>query len=370
MINSSYVGPGTVVDDAFRLVREIGRGSYGVVYEAEQVALGRKVAVKMLHPDAAMCASARERFRREARIASSLQHPNAVHIYHCGFHVAGMRELPYIAMEFLEGEDLHEHMVAKGRLNSEEALKLLRAALDPLIEAHEKGIIHRDLKPENLFLCRDTNGSVPAVKVLDFGIARAMEGNWGVSMLNRLTVRGGICGTPHYMAPELAQAGDLTPAVDVYSLGCIAYEMVAGRPPFDGNSPLQIVMLHCDATPNPLPRDVHQGLRRAIERAMAKEPLARHEDARAFAQALDDLESDTDEWPMMAQLTPEPAASAVNHPLTDTVKLVAPPAVAPATIDHEDPVARLTLRTRKTDPKQPAGTRLMHGLKNLFGFQD
>ena len=353
-----------MVDDAFKLVREIGRGSYGVVYEADQVALGRRVALKMLHPDAALCASARERFRREARIASSLQHPQAVAIYHCGFHFAGQRVLPYIAMEYLEGNDLHGLMVEEGRLSSEDARALLRQALDPLIEAHDKGVVHRDLKPENLFLCRGADGSAPVVKVLDFGIARAMEGNWGVSMLNRLTMRGGICGTPHYMAPELAQAAELTPAVDVYSLGCIAYEMVAGRPPFDGNSPLQIVMLHCDAAPAPLPRSVHIGLRRAIERAMAKEPLARHKDARAFAQALDDIDCDTDEWPMMLD-----EDGVAYHPLCETVKLVAPPVIAPATIEHEDSSDRLAVRTRRTDPKPPS-TRLMHGLRSLFGLED
>ena len=368
MRNTSIVGPGTLVDDAFRLVRELGRGSYGVVYEAEQVALGRRVAVKLLHPDAAMCAATRERFRREARIASSLRHPQAVDIYHCGFHIDAMREVPYIAMEYLEGMDLHELMVEQGRLSSDDTRALLRQALDPLIEAHDNGVVHRDIKPENLFLCRGANGSAPTVKILDFGIARAMEGSWGVSMLNRLTMRGGICGTPHYMAPELATAAELTPAVDVYSLGCIAYEMLAGRPPFDGNSPLQIVMLHCDAAPPPLPSSVHIGLRRAVERAMAKEPLARHQDARALAQALDDLDCDTDEWPMMSG-NADTNEALFNHPLTETVKLVAPPAVAPATLDDEDPAQRLAIRTRKTDAK-PAGTRLMHGLRSLFGLQD
>ena len=340
-MHTNRFGPGQVVDDEFHLVREIGCGSYGMVFEAVQIRLGRRVAIKILHPDVARSKAAAERFRREARIASSLTHPRAVSIYTYGFHHQDGLSVPYIAMELLNGEDLNGALARRGHFESDEVRLILREALDPLIEAHAAGIVHRDLKPENLFLCR-TNGQAPVVKVLDFGIARAIEGAWGMSMVKRLTVRGGLCGTPHYMAPELAQCvSDITPAVDVYALGCIGYEMLCGHPPFDAPYPLRVVMMHIEDKVPPLPEHIEPALRRAIERAMAKEPLQRHSDATQFATALDELWVDTEEMPAGAALA-------------ESVRLVVPPWVQPASIDEEAPPNSTdSVATRRTDPLPP-----------------
>jgi serine/threonine-protein kinase len=235
---------------------------------------------------------------------------------------------------------------------------LIRQALDPLIEAHDLGIVHRDLKPENLFLCCGAGGSAPQVKVLDFGIARAMGNRLGESLRDRLTMQGGVCGTPHYMAPELVKTGELSPAADIYALGCIAHEMLSGTPPFDAETSLQLMIFHCEQPPPLLPVEVKPGLRRAIARAMAKDPLERPLDARAFAQTLDEIECDTDEWPI-ARLAHS------QHRLRDeTLQRVTPPHVPPATVDPDDPNCRRTIRTRNTDTRE-ANTKVIKNVPSL-----
>lgn len=260
-----------------------------MVYEAQQLPLRRRVALKILRPEALESHDVVERFEREARLASSLDHPQAVRIYTCGEHTGG---LPYLAMEYLEGENLKSHLGKRGRLSEKEVLEILTQTLAPLEEAHGKGIVHRDLKPENLFLCR-MGGRKRVVKVLDFGIAKTFGGEWANSMSKAITRRDMLCGTPHYMAPEqVLSAHQITPAADVYALGCIVYEMLSGQPPFVAESPLQVVRMHVDAPVPPLPAELGPSkLAQVLEKALRKNPSDRFEDAAAFARALRQLPS-------------------------------------------------------------------------------
>jgi serine/threonine protein kinase len=280
---------GEVVGGHFKIVREIGRGAFGVVYEAQQLPLRRRVALKILRPEALESPDVVERFEREARLASSLDHPQAVRIYTCGEHTGG---LPYLAMEYLEGENLKSHLGKRGRLSEKEVIEILTQTLAPLEEAHGKGIVHRDLKPENLFLCR-MGGRKRVVKVLDFGIAKTFGGEWANSMSKAITRRDMLCGTPHYMAPEqVLSAHQITPAADVYALGCIVYEMLSGQPPFVAESPLQVVRMHVDAPVPALPAELGPSkLAQVLEKALRKNPSDRFEDAAAFARALRQLPS-------------------------------------------------------------------------------
>ncbi len=252
----------------------------GVVFEAHQDGLERRVAIKMLLPDALRYSNVVDRFKREARLASSMSHPGLVTI-----HAFGVEPLPYIVMEYLEGEDLRDHLGRRGLLPLGEALAILAPALAAVGSAHRRGVIHRDLKPENIFLA-EVNGA-RVVKVLDFGIARAVTANWG-TMSERLTGTGMACGTPHYMAPEqLRGADDLGPPADVYSLGCLLFELLNGQPPFDGKSPVDIALKHVDKAPPPLlPEYAGTHIEYVVYRALAKNATARFSDANAMLEEL------------------------------------------------------------------------------------
>jgi serine/threonine protein kinase len=188
-------------------------------------------------------------------------------------------------MEFLEGEDLRDHLSRVGLLPLGQALAILAPTLAAVGVAHRRGIIHRDLKPENIFLSE--SGGAQVVKVLDFGIARAVTANWG-TMAERLTGTGMACGTPHYMAPEqLRGADDLGPPADVYSLGCVLFELLTGQPPFDGKSPVDIALKHVDRPPPPLLEEyAGTHIEYVVYRALAKNATARFPDANAMLEEL------------------------------------------------------------------------------------
>ncbi len=287
--------PGDLVDGHFLLEREIGRGGFGVVFRAKQLGMQRDVAVKMLMPHAMTHPGVVERFQREARLASSLQHPNAVHIYAFGLHQPEphIRPLPYIAMELLVGKTLQQHLAVQGKLGVEEAIDVLQQSLASLAEAHKKGIIHRDLKPENIFIAQ-RDGLPTTIKVLDFGIAKAVSGEWDPQTQERLTRTGFIAGTAEYMAPEQATgAQEITQALDIYAMGCIAYQLVTGRVPYSGNSPMEIAIKHLSEPVPALPEELRGSfIERVIAKAMAKEPHERFPNAEAFREVLISRELD------------------------------------------------------------------------------
>lgn len=233
---------GDIIADRYLLVRELGVGGMGAVWEATQLNLDRSVALKLLHRQYAVDPTARARFIREAQVTATIKHANIVQIYDFG---DGDGEL-FLAMEMLQGQPLRSIVDTDIPVQPiPRTLSILTQIADALIAAHKVGLVHRDLKPENIFLERTDRGTDRAV-VVDFGLAFIVNEERG---LNRVTKVGVIMGTPDYMSPEQAGSSDnIGTASDVYSLGCLAYEMLTGVAPFDGE-PIQVLTKHLYAAP-------------------------------------------------------------------------------------------------------------------------
>lgn len=265
---------GTVIAERFELVEMLGAGGMGAVYRARQHSLSRDVAIKVLLPEVAHNGDALARFEREARVASLLRHPNGVEIYDVGEHEGWV----YLAMELLRGETLWSHFRAHGnQLGAETALEIARQIADVLTAAHRQNIVHRDLKPENIFL-EDVLDSWRVV-VVDFGLAFITD---EAGSLGRLTREGLVVGTPWYLSPEQAKGKPVGPSSDVYSLGCVLYELVTGDPPFDGNE-LDVLtqQVYVEAAP-PSERAPSRGISPGID-ALVSAMLRKDPDARPTA---------------------------------------------------------------------------------------
>jgi serine/threonine protein kinase len=259
----------------YRLLREVGSGGMGVVYEAEDTRLGRRVAIKFLPPEYNRDRKANGRFLREARAASALDHPNLCTVYDVGEY----EDRLYIVLAFYEGESLRERL-RRGPLPIMEAREVAIQIARGLVRAHEAGIIHRDIKPANVMLTRRGE-----VKILDFGVAKL--GGEEAS----LTPTGGSWGTPAYMSPEQARGEPVDGRADIWALGVVLYEMLAGRRPFGGEGVQEVLCAILTREPGPLERlrpDVPSELARVVERALAKVPAERYASAADF---LADLES-------------------------------------------------------------------------------
>jgi len=272
---------GQTVAGQFRIDGLIGEGAVGSVYRAEQLGIGRTVALKIMHRELANNETLRSRFRREARVAGSLDHPNLVNVLLLG--EIGPHGVPFIALEFLDGLSLRSALAAVGALPLGRALHVMLQLADAVGAAHERGIVHRDLKPENVMLVR-RGDDADFVKVLDFGVARVEHGDPSIA-----THAGAIFGSARYVSPEAAAGGEATPASDVYALATILYECLTGAPPFDGENPVQILLRHQTAAVPPLAPAVPAEIARFIERNLAKDPGARAQDARLFARELTSL---------------------------------------------------------------------------------
>src|ERR687884_1410549 len=255
----------TLFDGRYKIVRKLGAGGMANVYLAEDEELGRRVAIKVLDEKHANDEQFVERFRREAKNAASLSHPNIVSIYDRG-EAEGTY---YIAMEYLEGRSLKELIVARGPAPVTVAVEYARQILSALRFAHRHGIVHRDIKPHNALV--DAEGRV---KVTDFGIARA-----GTS---QMTEAGSVVGTAQYLSPEQARGAGVDQRSDVYSLGIVLYELLTGTVPFNGDTPVEIAMKHLSMLPEPpsakrpeIPRDLDL----IVMRALAKDPDDRYQSA-------------------------------------------------------------------------------------------
>jgi len=282
----------------YEVRRVVGSGGFAEVYEVWDKDLERRLAVKVLRPDVAWTAGTVERFQRETRAAAKLEHPNILPI-----HFVGEGEgLAYYAMPFVDGMSLGELLKRSGALPPERALAIVIPILDALDHAHKAALLHRDIKPDNIML--DVARGRPLL--VDFGIARRLDSSASAG----LTQTGLVIGTPHYMSPEQA-LGDpnLTPASDLYSFGCVLFQMVTGQPPFDGESSQQVVGKHI-ADPPPAASSVNpqvpQEMSDVIMRLLAKQPAARFHSAGEVIAA---LESDKQPSTMRSRASAAQAAT-------------------------------------------------------------
>src|SRR5436190_17376297 len=319
----------TLFDGRYRIVRKLGTGGMANVYLAEDEVLGRRVAIKILDDRHAGDDQFVERFRREAKNAASLSHPNIVSIYDRG-EAEGTY---YIAMEYLDGRSLKELIVARGPAPIHLAVDYTRQILAAIRFAHRHGIVHRDIKPHNVLV--DGEGRL---KVTDFGIARA-----GVS---QMTEAGSIIGTAQYLSPEQARGAPVDQTSDLYSVGVVLYELLTGLVPFSGDTPVEIAMKHLSTVPEPpssrraeIPRDLDM----IVLRALGKDPAERY-------QSADEMDADLARVQRGAAVSPatEQAATAiisrpvVTPPVTAVTQLrqnipYAPPA---AYYDYDEPRRR------------------------------
>jgi serine/threonine-protein kinase len=272
---------------AYRIERTLGRGGFGVVYVGVDEQRGRRAAIKQLLPALSSEREFVERFFREARAAASIDHPGIVEIYDVGWHTDGSA---YYAMKLLDGDTLADRLRAHGMLSIAAATTIALQVAGAVAAAHARGIVHRDLKPDNIMLVRDAEaGGGERAFVLDFGIAKLTADGFTSSHSNNRTVTGVLLGTPLYMSPEQCRgARDIDHRSDIYALGCIVFEMLAGRPPFPG-SPGEVVGAHqfvAAPSVSTLREDVPAELDAVIARALAKEPAARFPSIDALADAL------------------------------------------------------------------------------------
>ena len=274
----------------YDIVRLLGRGGMGAVYLAREKALERAVAIKVLPPETATDADTRERFRREARTAAKLTHPNIVPLHTFG-DVEGML---YFVMGYVKGESLAERMRREGKLPEEDVRRILAEVADALHYAHKQGVIHRDIKPDNILLEDETGRPM----LTDFGVAKARASG------ATLTEAGAVVGTPHYMSPEQASgARDIDGRSDIYSLGVMGYAMLSGRLPFEGESFQDVIVQHVTRAPAPLSAlvpDAPADLVEAVTRCLAKAPGQRWADGRLLRLALSVME-DNDDSPATAR---------------------------------------------------------------------
>jgi len=273
---------GTILAGRYAIRRVIGAGGMGAVYEAENTVTGRRVALKVMLPRAASVDTAPERFLREARAASRVEHPHIVDVLDAGQNPAD--GCWYIVQELLEGRELRAEMEARGRLPWPAVMTLLGPVMEALAAAHRQGIVHRDVKPENIFLAHTTGGTVP--KLIDFGIARLLDGDGPLN----LTRSGALLGTPNYMAPEQARGlKDIDARADVWAMGVVLREALCGERPFKGdNYNAMMASILIDRVPpiaevcEALPAHVSA----ALDRALARDRDRRFRDVGELLEAL------------------------------------------------------------------------------------
>jgi serine/threonine-protein kinase len=311
---------GTTLAGKYRIEKVLGQGGMGDVYLAENLQIGRKVAIKVLHADLAADEGALLRFRQEARASAAIRHPGIIDVLDMGQTEDGSQ---FIVEEFLEGEPLSSCFRLSGPMPPLRILPLICDVLDALAAAHDKGIVHRDLKPDNLFLVEQP---VPGVKILDFGISKFQGADNLVA-----TRTGAVMGTPLYMSPEQARgAKEITHLTDIYAMGAILYEGLTGRPPFVGETYNEIianVLLEPHQPIAQIRTDLSPELCAVVDAMLAKDPAARPQHA-LIAQgrlknAMGSQPSELDPTARVAQADAFPAASIPPH--APTRPQVAPP---------------------------------------------
>jgi serine/threonine-protein kinase len=274
--------PGEIIDGKYRIVRLVGEGGMGAVYQGENTRIKRTVAIKVLHAAVAEKEDVVQRFEREAQAAGRIGSEHIVEVLDLGNLPSGER---YMVMEFLDGQDLTIRIKSKKRLSPLEIVPIAVQVLEGLAAAHDAGIIHRDLKPDNIFILGSKAGRKDFVKLLDFGVSKFSALDAEMSM----TRTGAVMGTPYYMSPEQAKGNKIDQRSDIYSMGVVLYQAVTGRVPFNAGSFNELLFKIALETPEPLPKLV-PGMPAAfvhiIERAMHREPSQRFTSAHEFRSAL------------------------------------------------------------------------------------
>ena len=332
---SSYEMPkvGDVVAGKYRLEKVAGEGGMGIVYAAQHAVLKQRVAVKVLLPDAAQSDAVVERFAREAQAAARIQSEHVARVMDAGSTATGA---PFLVMEYLEGCDLEELLALQGQLPLEDVVDYLIQALEALAHAHAVGIVHRDLKPANLFLaCRADGGNV--IKMLDFGISKTVK----ASRDEKVLTGQAVLGSPIYMSPEqLRNAKEIDGRADIWSLGVVAYELLAGKPPFDGDGVGEIFAAVLEKTPEPLhvvnwrlPPEISNVIAKCLERKVED----RWADAAKLARALKPFGSGT--WNKAIDRMEQVLARAKN------VKVLETPVEARRVVDAIQAAAQLARTT-------------------------
>lgn len=270
---------GTTIDGRYRIDNKLGSGGMGVIYRARRLRIGDDVAIKILHADQVVVPDAAERFRREAQSAARLKHPNAVSVYDFGVTDGG---LFYLVMGLVEGESIRDVIKQHGPFAPRLAAEVIEQVCAALDEAHRHQIIHRDIKPDNIMMKTSVEGL--RVKVLDFGIAKLRD-----QSASSLTQTGSVMGTPHYMSPEQCMGEDLDHRSDIYSLGVVLYEMLAGVVPFNSPTSTAVVVQHVNQAPPSLRAhnlSIPVPVERVVMQALEKRREARPQTASEFARTL------------------------------------------------------------------------------------
>ena len=301
---------GQILAGRFRLHELLGQGGYGAVFDAEQLSVHRRCAVKVLFPRFAEAEDVTGRFKAEAIATSRLHHPNSVIIYDFGHDRS--YDLLFLAMEYLEGESLSQLIDREGALSVDRTLYLAGQIAASLQDAHQQGVVHRDLKPHNVMVIA-RGGDADFIKVIDFGIAKVMQET--SATMEKLTMTGMMVGTPQYMAPEQIRDGEVDGRTDLYALAICIYKMLLGRTPFQGGAPLDVAIRQLTDRPLPLRGlnpdiPVTDAFELALLRAMEKEQARRYDDIVSFINALQEAR---------AQFPPDLAARAAtaSPPLYD-----------------------------------------------------
>ncbi len=272
--SSAILPPGLEIGKRYRVLRLLGRGGMGAVYQVQDLQLDRQVALKLIRSDIAENEMVLGRFKREIQLSSKVTHKNVLRVYDLG-ESDGVQ---YLTMQFIEGEDLSTVLKREGRLPTPRLIRVFRQILEGLRAAHDQGVIHRDLKPQNVMLDASDN-----VYVTDFGLAKSLE-------QSGMTQTGTIVGTPYYMSPEQVKGAPIDHRSDIYSLGVILYEMSTGRLPFTGSTPYEVMAQRLQRAPQPageLNAELPAFLRKILERCMAVDPAARYQTVEDILKDLD-----------------------------------------------------------------------------------
>jgi serine/threonine protein kinase len=360
--NPTVVAIGTILDGKFRVTKEIGRGGMAAVYEAENVDIGKRVAVKVLSAELANSKVVTERFMREARAAAKIRSPYICDVYDVGTY--GGR--PFLVMELLEGESLYDRLARERRLEPKDALQIASETAMGLSQAHDVNIVHRDLKPENIFLARG-GGNERVSKIVDFGLAKFYDPHLEGGANARLTKEGALFGTPAYMSPEQASArGPIGLRSDLWALGCIVYEMLVGRTVWNVDQGVAMILAQIASGPLPTPSKVSPGLPKSFDawfaKALERDESKRFGSAIEFADALRHALGDGARTPTQSPTYTAFEAASVDAFISQRPDppLLPPPLKAPVGSRTAPPVAAI--------PSQMPRLRRYSGRVLAFGF--